>query len=85
MSWKNRFAVTVRYENLHTIEAFKIKEEPEALGKGRYRVRLVTQDSKEYILTTYESTIGNILDACVGDGFCTASLVDGYQSFSGVE
>lgn len=73
MSWKKKFAARARYEELGTLGAFKIAEEPESLGKGKYRVRLVDADGQEYTLSTYESTIGDIL-AASGDGYCTAEM-----------
>ena len=89
MSWKKRFAANVPYLRLPDIGPFRITEEPESLGKGKYRAKLDSRDdSQDFQLTTFEGTIGDIVYA-QGDGFCEAYLedVDGseYIRFRGVE
>ena len=68
--WKKRFAANVRYEDLPTIGPFSIDEEPESLGKGKYRAKIET-DEATYMITTFEGTIGDILHA-QGNGKCEA-------------
>lgn len=63
MTWKKQFASRVRLSQLPDIGPFKIANEPEPLGKGQFRVVLVTKDGKKKMLRTYESTIGDILQA----------------------
>lgn len=53
------------------IGPFKIEKEPENLGQGKYRARLLMKDGSEKQITTYEGTIGNILKAS-GKGYCVA-------------
>ena len=88
MSWKKKFAANVRYEDLPNLTKFRIIDEPESLGKGKYRVRLETE-TNEFQLPTYEGTIGDIVYA-QGDGWCEAYSEIGsdgntYIRFRGVE
>jgi len=71
MTWRKRFAANVRYEELPTIGPFCLTEEPESLGKGKYRAKIETED-KTFQLTTYEGTIGDILYAMDETGKCEA-------------
>jgi len=62
MSWKKQFARRIRFVDLDTIGPFRLSEtEPEPLGKGKYRVELIQKDGQKLILSTYETTIGDML------------------------
>lgn len=45
------------------IGPIRIMDEPENLGKGKYRVRAAKKDGGEVQFTTFEGTIGNIVKA----------------------
>lgn len=60
-SWKKNFAGNIQFGKLPEIGAFKIETEPESLGHGKFRVRLITKAGEKKILSTYESTIGDIV------------------------
>jgi hypothetical protein len=61
MSWKNNFAGNIQFGKLPEIGAFKISEEPEALGKGKFRVHLVNKEGQKKVMSTFEATIGDIV------------------------
>lgn len=61
MTWKSSFAGRVRLADLDTIGPFKLSEAPEPLGKGKYRVTLHLKSGGRRMLTTYESTIGDMI------------------------
>lgn len=81
MSWKNKYPATIRYGALPSIGPFKIMDEPENLGKGKFRAVLVTPNDSKFMLTTWESTIGDILYASK-DGYCEGSLDGEYVRFN---
>lgn len=62
MSWKKNFARNVRFGELPKLGAFKIEEVPEPLGKGKFRVVITCKDGSKAILSTYEATIGDIVN-----------------------
>ena len=72
--WKGRFPANIRYEELPTIGPFRILNAPEPLGKGKYRASVDTP-KREYQLTTYEATIGDIVVAMEKTGWCKAEAV----------
>ena len=87
MAWKKQFPAQVRFEELGTLEPFIIAEEPESLGKGKYRILLKTKKGRKYTCTTYDSTVGNILEVQGDDDVyvkATAEVVDGktYMRFA---
>lgn len=63
MSWKKAYARPISFKSLPEIGAFRICERPEALGDGKYRVKLELENETYGSLVTYESTIGAILSA----------------------
>ena len=76
MSWKKNFARRVRFGELPEIGAFKMSEEaPEPLGKGKFRCTLALKDGSKATLTTFESTIGDIIYQQPGkDGYIEAYI-----------
>ncbi len=72
MSWKKRFAPTMRLGELCAIGPIRIMKEPENLGQGKYRVRAEKQAGGEVQFTTFEGTIGNILKAQGAKGYAEA-------------
>ena len=71
MSWKKRFAPSVRMSEL-VGKPLRIDTEPESLGKGRYRVRASLKGGGEIQFTTFEGTIGNIVEAAGAKGYAEA-------------
>lgn len=63
MGWK--FVGRIRYGQLSSLKAFKLVEDvyPESLGRGRFRVTIVEPNEKRYLLTTFESTLGDMVNA----------------------
>ena len=53
----------------------RIDQEPEALGKGKFRVRAALKGGGEVQFTTFEGTVGNILEAQGEKGWA-----EGYES-----
>ncbi|MBT7264519.1 MAG: hypothetical protein HN831_03475 [Waddliaceae bacterium] len=72
MSWKDRFAGDTQYNKLPELGPFKIEEEPESLGKQKYRCKVVCYDGKSFMLSTFESTIGNIVNSQEATGWAEA-------------
>ena len=74
MSWKEEYTGTVGYFELPNIGAFTIldENEPEGLKGGKVRATLTTKDGKTYELTTFPSTIGDIINRGDKDGYVVA-------------
>ena len=70
--WKKRFPATVFIRDLPAVGAFRIVEEPESLGKGKYRFRAVKPDGSSIQCTTFDGTIGSILEAQGPKGYAEA-------------
>ena len=69
MSWKKRFAPSVRIGELVNMGPMKIDAEPVSLGQGKFRVRATLKDGGEVQFTTFEGTIGNICEAAGDKGY----------------
>ena len=84
--WKGRFPANIRYEELSTIGPFRILVAPEPLGKGKHRASVDTP-KREYQLTTYEATVGDIVIAMEKTGWCKATAVKdtAYVNFESCE
>jgi|SaaInlV_200m_DNA_3_1039701.scaffolds.fasta_scaffold62632_2 hypothetical protein len=85
MSWKNKFAGDTQYNKLPEMGPFKIEEEPESLGKQKYRCKLLDIEGKSYMLSTFESTIGNIVNAMEQTGWAEAYNEGEYIRFRSSE
>ena len=72
MAWKEKFAPSIRIGELVSVGPIRIVDEPENLGKGKYRVRAQKKGGGEVQFTTFEGTIGNIVDAQGANGWAVA-------------
>ena len=76
--WKKGFAARVRFGELCNLGAFRmVNQPPEPLGKGKYRVILELKDGTRRLLTTYESTIGDIIINGGADGDLVQAIKEG--------
>jgi hypothetical protein len=76
--WKKGFAARVRFGELCSIGAFRmVNQPPEPLGKGKYRIILECKDGSRRLLTTYESTIGDIIINGGADGSFVQAVKEG--------
>lgn len=74
MAWKKRFAPSVPIGRLPEYGPMRIETEPETLPQGRFRVVAHLKDGGKVQFTTYEGTIGNILEAQGEKGHAEAYL-----------
>ena len=71
MAWKKRFAPSVRMSEL-VGKPLRIDAEPQVLAQGKYRVRASLKGGGEIQFTTFEGTIGNIIEAQGAKGYAEA-------------